>query len=130
LGARRQRVAAEIGFLKATAQFVERRLSSGVHLSAPRAVAHFVRPFICEFSGVSGTKAAAHAQPEGFMRRIFFDPSLSFDPTTLESRSSAGAEALASPPKKWSAQLSYSPTMTEMDRRHKRSVRKFFRASV
>jgi hypothetical protein len=32
----------------------------------------------------------------------------------------AGAEALASPPKKWSAQLSYYATMTEMDRRHKR----------
>jgi hypothetical protein len=79
----------------------------------------------CKFSGVSGTKAAANAQPEGVTRWIFFDPSLSFDPTTLESRSSAGAEALASPPKKWSAQLSYSATMTEMDRRHKRSINKF-----
>jgi hypothetical protein len=67
-----------------------------------------VRPFICEFSGVLGTKAAAYAQPEGVTRWIFFDPFLSFDPTTLESRSSAGAEALASPLKKWSAQLSYS----------------------
>jgi hypothetical protein len=80
-----------------------------------------VRPFIYEFSGVSGTKAAAHAQPEGVTRWIFFDPLLSFDPTTLESRSSAGAEALASPLKKWSAQLSYLATMTEMGRRHKRS---------
>ena len=39
---------------------------------------------IAKFSGVSGTKAAANAQPEGVTRRIFFDPSLSFDPTTLE----------------------------------------------
>jgi hypothetical protein len=85
-----------------------------------------VRPFICEFSGVLGTKAAAYAQPEGVTRWIFFDPFLSFDPTTLEFRSSAGAEALASPLKKWSAQLSYSPTMTEMDRGHKRSARNFF----
>jgi hypothetical protein len=37
----------------------------------------------CKFSGVSGTKAAANAQPEGVTRWIFFDPSLSFDPTTL-----------------------------------------------
>jgi hypothetical protein len=61
----------------------------------------------CEFSGVSGTKSAANAQPEGVTRRIFFDPSLSFDPTKLEPRSSAGAEALAPSLKKWSAQLSY-----------------------
>jgi hypothetical protein len=40
---------------------------------------------IASFSGVSGTKAAANAQPEGVTRWIFFDPSLSFDPTTLES---------------------------------------------
>jgi hypothetical protein len=52
-------------------------------------------------------KAAANAQPEGVTRRIFFDPSLSFDPTKLEPRSSAGAEALAPSLKKWSAQLSY-----------------------
>jgi hypothetical protein len=71
-------------------------------------------------------KAAANAQPEGVTRRIFFDPSLSFDPTKLEPRSSAGAEALATSLKKWSAQLSYLSTMTEMDRRHKRSARNFF----
>jgi hypothetical protein len=65
------------------------------------------------------------AQLEGITRRIFFDPSLSFDTTTLEPRSSAGAEALASSHKKWSAQLSYFPTMTEMDRRHKRLTRNF-----
>jgi hypothetical protein len=41
-----------------------------------------------KFSGVSGTKAAAHAQPEGVTRWIFFDPFLSFDPTTLDFRSS------------------------------------------
>jgi hypothetical protein len=80
----------------------------------------------CKFSGVSWTKAAANAQPEGVTRRIFFDPSLSFDPTKLEPRSSSGAEALASSLKKWSAQLSYSATMTEMDRGHKRSARNFF----
>jgi hypothetical protein len=84
-----------------------------------------VRPVICEFSGVSGTKEAAHAQPEGVTRWIFFDPFLSFDPTTLDSRSSAGAEALASPLKKWSAQLSYLRTMTEIGSRHKRSDHNF-----
>jgi hypothetical protein len=72
-------------------------------------------------------KAAAKAQPEGVRRRIFFDPLLSFDPTTFEPRSSTGAEALGSAHKKWSAQLSYSSTMTEMDRRYKRSRRIFFR---
>jgi hypothetical protein len=51
---------------------------------------------------------------------------LSFDPTTLDSRSSTGAEALGSPLKKWSAQLSYFATMTEIDRRHKRSAHNFF----
>jgi hypothetical protein len=70
-------------------------------------------------------KAAAGAQLEGTTRRIFFDPPLSFDPTTLEPRSSIGAEALASSHKKWSAQLSYYWTMTEMDRRRKRR-RAFF----
>jgi hypothetical protein len=65
------------------------------------------------------------AQPEGFTRRIFFDPSLSFDPTTLKPRCSVGAEALASSHKKWSAQLSYHMTMTEMARRHKLSARNF-----
>jgi hypothetical protein len=40
--------------------------------------------FICKFLGVSWTKAAAYAQPEGVTRWIFFDPFLSFDPTTLE----------------------------------------------
>jgi hypothetical protein len=84
-----------------------------------------VRPFICEFSGILGPKAAAHAQPRGVTRRIFFDPSLSFDPTKSEPCASVGAEALASPLKKWSAQLSYFPTMTEIGRRHKRSVRIF-----
>ncbi len=70
-------------------------------------------------------KGGCVAQPEGFRRRIFFDPSLSFDPTTLKSRSSVGAEALASSHKKWSAQLSYCRTMTEMGRRHKRLARVF-----
>jgi hypothetical protein len=84
---------------------------------------------ISSFSGVSWTKAAANAQPKGITRRIFFDPSLSFDPTKFGPYSSAGAEALASPLKKWSAQLSYLVTMTEMDRRHKRSGRNFFSAS-
>jgi hypothetical protein len=65
------------------------------------------------------------AQLKGITRRIFFDPFLSFDPTTLEPRSSAGAEALASPHKKWSVRLSYSLTMTEMDRRHKQWERNF-----
>jgi hypothetical protein len=65
-------------------------------------------------------------QLKSVTRRIFFDPSLWFDPATLEPRSSAGAEALASPPKKWSARLSYFATMTEMDRRHKQSMRNFF----
>ncbi len=70
-------------------------------------------------------KAAAGAQPEDITRRIFFDPPLSFDTTTLEPRSSAGAEALASSPKKWSARLSYCQNMTEMDRRHKRLAHNF-----
>jgi threonine aldolase len=70
-------------------------------------------------------KAAANAQLKSVTRRIFFDPSLSFDPTTLEPCSSVGAEASASPHKKWSAQLSYFSNMTEMDRRHKRSTRNF-----
>jgi hypothetical protein len=75
----------------------------------------------CKFLGVSRTKAAANAQLEGVTRRIFFDPFLSFYPTTLEPRSSTGAEALGSAHKKWSARLSYFLTMTEMDRRYKRS---------
>jgi hypothetical protein len=79
----------------------------------------------CEFSGVSWTKAAANAQLEGVTRRIFFDPSLSFDPTTLKSCSSVGAEASASPPKKWSAQLSYFWNMAEMARRHKHPAKIF-----
>jgi threonine aldolase len=45
---------------------------------------------------------------------------LSFDPTTLEPCSSVGAEAAASSPKKWSAQLSYFWNMAERDRRYKR----------
>jgi hypothetical protein len=61
----------------------------------------------CRFSGVKWTKAAANAQLKSVTRRIFFDPSLSFDPTTLEPCSSVGAEASASLFKKWSAQLSY-----------------------
>jgi hypothetical protein len=72
------------------------------------------------FEAYHGQRRLRSAQLEGVTRRIFSDPSLSFDPTTLEPRFSAGAEALASPPKKWSAQLSYYATMTEMDRRHKR----------
>src|SRR5271167_2673676 len=48
----------------------------------------------------------------------------------FKPRSPVGAEALASPHKKWSVQLSYSLTMTEMDRRHKRSARVFFVASI
>jgi threonine aldolase len=52
---------------------------------------------------------------------------LSFDPTTLEPCSSVGAEASASSHKKWSAQLSYFRTMTEMDRRHKRLDKIFCR---
>jgi hypothetical protein len=77
-----------------------------------------VRPYH-KFLGVSWTKAAANAQLKGVTRRIFFDPSMSFDPTTLEPCSSVGAEASASPRKKWSVQLSYFPTMTEMNPRHK-----------
>jgi len=81
------------------------------------------------FQAYQEQRAAAHAQPQGFTRRIFFDPSLSFVSTKLEPLS-AGAEAFGSSLKKWSAQLSYFPTMTEMKRRHKRSARKFFPASV
>jgi hypothetical protein len=73
-----------------------------------------------KFLGVSWTKAAANAQLEGVTRGIFFDPFLSFDSTTLEPCSSIGAAALGSSHKKWSAQLSYFETMTELDRRHKR----------
>ena len=36
------------------------------------------------FRRIKEQRAAAHAQPEGFTRRIFFDPSLSFVSTTLE----------------------------------------------
>jgi hypothetical protein len=99
-------------------------VSYGVHLSAPRAVADFVRPSFRIFK--HGQKRLRSAQLLGVTRRIFFDPSLSFDPTTLEPRSSVGAEGLASPHKKWSARLSYYATMTEMGRRHKRSASKFF----
>src|SRR5580698_9989157 len=70
------------------------------------------------FKAYHGQRRLRCAQLEGVTRRIFFDPSLSFDPTTLKPRCSAGAEALTSTHKKWSVQLSYSPTMTEMDRRH------------
>jgi hypothetical protein len=100
-------------------------LGYGVHLSAPRAVADFVRPSFQIFKAYHGQRRLRGAQLKSITRGIFFDPSLSFDPTTLEPRSSVGAEALASPPKKWSAQLSYYATMTEMDRRHKRSARNF-----
>jgi len=79
----------------------------------------------CKFSGIKWTKAAANAQLKSVTRRIFFDPSLSFDPTTLEPCSSVGAEASASSPKKWSAQLSYFPTMTETACRHKRLAKNF-----
>jgi hypothetical protein len=54
----------------------------------------------CRFSGVKWTKAAANAQLKSVTRWIFLDPSLSFDPTTLEPCSSVGAEASASPHKK------------------------------
>jgi hypothetical protein len=84
-----------------------------------------VRPSFQIFEAYHGQRRLRGAQLEGITRRIFFDPSLSFDPTTLEPRPSAGAEALASPHKKWSAQLSYCWTMTEMGRRHKRSERNF-----
>jgi hypothetical protein len=77
-----------------------------------------------EFLGVLGTKAAADAQPEGVTRRISFDPSLSVVSTKFEPLS-IGVEASASPLQNWSAQLSYFATMTEMDRRHKRSARFF-----
>jgi hypothetical protein len=129
MGRRRQRVTARGGLVEAAAQLVERRLGCGVHLSLPGR-SHTWRDHHSKFLGVSRTKAAANAQPEGVTRRIFFDPSLSFDPTTLESRSSAGAEVLALAHKKWSAQLSYFSTMTEMDRRHKRFDAYFFAASV
>jgi hypothetical protein len=72
-------------------------------------------------------KAAANTQLKSVTRRIFFDPSLSFDPTMLEPCSSVGAEASASPRKKWSAQLSYFSKMTEMDRRHKHPTKNFSR---
>jgi hypothetical protein len=81
----------------------------------------------CRFSGVKWTKAAADAQLKSVTRRIFFDPSLSFDPTTLEPCSSVSAKASASSLKKWSAQLSYFPTMTETQRRHKRFDKIFCR---
>jgi len=74
-----------------------------------------------------GTKWAADARPKGFTRRTFFDPFLSFDPTTLEPRCLSRRRSLSLVPKKWSAQLSYFATMTEMDRRHKRSSRIFFK---
>jgi hypothetical protein len=83
----------------------------------------------CRFSGVKWTKAAANAQLKSVTRRISFDPSLSFDPTTLEPCSSVGAEASASSLKKWSAQLSYFSNMTEMDRRHKHPAKNFLRVT-
>jgi hypothetical protein len=89
-----------------------------------------VRLSIRIFEAYHGQRRLRRAQPEGFTRRIFFDPSLSFDPTTLKPRFCVGAEALASSHKKWSAQLSYYATMTEMGRRHKRSARVFFVASI
>src|ERR1700677_3202526 len=95
---RRQRVPAWVGLREPVAQLIERRSSCGVHVSAPRAVAHLVRPYH-KFLGASWTKAAANVQLKGVTRRIFFDPSLSFDPTTLEPCSSVGAEASASPHK-------------------------------
>ena len=106
LGGRRQRIATDMGILRFAGP-VERRLGYGVHLSGPRAVADFVRPTFQIFKAYHGQRRLRDAQLEGVTRRIFFDPSLSFDTTTLEPRSSAGAEALASSHKKWSAQLSY-----------------------
>jgi hypothetical protein len=84
-----------------------------------------MRPSFQIFKAYHGQRRLRSAQLKGVTRRIFCDPSLSFDPTTLEPRCSAGAEALTSTHKKWSVQLSYCPTMTEMDRRHKRSARNF-----
>ena len=122
LGRRRQRVPARVGLLEVAAQLIERRSELWrSSLRSPGSRATWCDRY-CKFLGVSWTKAAANAQPEGVTRRIFFDPSLSFDPTTLEPCSSAGAEASALTAQKWSAQLSYSSTMTEMDRRHKRSA--------
>ncbi len=49
LGRRRQRIPTGSGFREAAAQPIERRLSYGVHLSAPRAVAHLARPLLQVF---------------------------------------------------------------------------------
>ena len=119
LGGRRQRVQSDTR-LPRFGGLAERRLGCSVHLSAPRAVADFPRPSFQIFRAYLGQSRLRSAQLEGVTRRIFFDPSLSLDPTTPELRSSAGAEALASSHKKWSAQLSYCSTMTEMEPRHKR----------
>jgi hypothetical protein len=125
VGARRQGVQTERGLLGVAVRAVERRLSCGVHLSAPRAVVDLVRLSFRIFKAYQGQRRLRSAQLKGVTRRIFFDPSLSFDPTTLKSRFSDGAEALASSHKKWSVQLSYHTTMTEMTRRHKLSPRNF-----
>ena len=88
LSTRRERVQTDPELLR-FACLVERRLGSCVHLSAPHAVADLVRPSFRIFKAYHGQRRLHGAQPEGVTRRILFDPSLSFDPTTLKSRSSA-----------------------------------------
>src|SRR5271165_6973588 len=83
LGSRHQGVQTERGLQRLAVRLFERRLSCGVHLSAPRAVADFVRPSFRIFKAYRGQRRLRSAQLRGITRRIFFDPSLSFDPTTL-----------------------------------------------
>ena len=119
---RRQRVPARIGLREPAAQLIERRSSCGVHLSAPRAVAHLVRPLLQIFRRISGQRRLLTRSQESVTRRIFFDPSLSFDPTTLEPRSSVGAKLQPRRARKnGQHNCPIFRHMTEMDCRHKQS---------
>jgi hypothetical protein len=76
-----------------------------------------------------GQRRLRRAQFEGYALDFFRSISV-VRSDNAQAPLSAGAEALASPLKKWSAQLSYYATMTEMARRHKRSARSFLRPRI
>ena len=112
-------------------ELVERRSSLAFIFPLPGRSRTLCDRLSCKFSGVSWTKGGCSRAARGlhasdFFRSVFVVRSRQ----RFEPCSSAGAEASASPHRKWSAQLSYFATMTEMDRQHKRSARKFFAGLV
>ena len=107
LGGRHQRVRTESGLRRLAVRRFERRLGCGVHLSAPRAVADFVRLSFRIFRRIVDKGGCVARSPKA-LRVGFFSIRLCRSiRQRSRPRSRDGAEALASPHKKWSAQLSY-----------------------